>query len=272
MKKLLFLFLLTLLPIVASADAVEIDGIYYNLTTGTKTAEVTAKPSGKYAGTVVIPASVTYGSVTYSVTSIGIYAFYNCTSLTSITIPNSVTSIGNWAFCNCSGLTSITIPEGVKSIEIYVFAGCSSLTSVTIPNSVTSIGSSAFERCTRLASITIPNSLTSIGSSAFERCTGLTSITIPNSVTSIGDYAFRECTGLTSITIPNSVTSIEDGAFLGDHTAEEGGIFLWMHLVLVDDTERGFFALTDGIDLMSAQRTVEIQFSVGIDIADASCL
>ena len=150
-----------------------------------------------------------------SVTSIGGYAFYNCTGLTNITIPNSVTSIRGRAFYNCTGLTSITIPNSVTSIEDWAFSGCTGLTSITIPNSVTSIGNYAFRGCTGLTSITIPNSVTSIGERAFEDCIGLTSITIPNSVTTIGNYAFRGCTGLTSITIPNSVTSIGYEAFRG---------------------------------------------------------
>jgi len=150
-----------------------------------------------------------------SVTSIGGSAFYGCSGLTSITIPNNVTSIGDWAFYGCSGLTSITIPNNVTSIGDWAFYGCSGLTSVTIPNSVTSIGWSAFRGCSGLTSVTIPNSVTSIGWSAFYGCSGLTSITIPNSVTSIGEYAFNGCSGLTSITIPNSVTSIGDGAFKG---------------------------------------------------------
>ena len=144
-----------------------------------------------------------------SVTSIGEYAFFNCSGLTSVTIPNSVTSIGYYAFRDCSGLTSITIPNSVTSIGEYAFSGCSGLTSVTIPNSVTSIKAGAFSGCSGLTSVTIPNSVTSIGRSVFSNCSGLTSVTIPNSVTSIGYWAFQNCTGLTSVTIPNSVTSID---------------------------------------------------------------
>ena len=140
-------------------------------------------------------------------------AFYRCTGLTSITIPNSVTSIMQKAFYGCTGLTSVTIPNSVTSIGDYTFYGCSGLTSITIPNSVTSIGDYAFSYCIELTSVTIPNSVTSIGDYAFCDCTGLTSVTIPNSVTSIGEAAFDGCSGLTSVTIPNSVTSIGKAAF-----------------------------------------------------------
>ena len=214
MKKNLLFLLLAILPMVASSDPVEIDGIYYNLITKAKQAEVTSNPN-YYSGEVVIPSSVTYNDVEYSVTSIGERAFYQCGSLTSITIPNSVTSIGSGAFGHCSNLTSITIPNSVTSIADRAFLGCSSLTSITIPNSVTSISEHAFSRCTSLTSITIPNSVTSIENYVFYGCSSLTSINIPNSVTSIGDNAFDSCTSLTSITIPNSVTSIGGGAFRG---------------------------------------------------------
>ena len=205
-----------LLPLVASAETVEINGIYYNLVSKIQEAEVTSNPN-KYTGSVVIPEKVTYENVEYSVTSIGDGAFgedmFQQSRLTSITIPNSVTSIGNYAFYRCSGLTSITIPNSVTSIGNYAFYDCSSLTSITIPNSVTSIGNSTFINCTNLTSITIPNSVTSIGTEAFRGCSGLTAITIPNSVTSIGDQAFYNCSSLTSVTIPNSVTSIGNSAF-----------------------------------------------------------
>ena len=114
-------------------------------------------------------------------------------------IPNTVTSIGNYAFYGCSGLTSVTIPNSVTSIGYSAFSDCSGLTSVTIPNSVTSIGRGAFKNCSGLTSVTIGNSVTSIGSHAFNGCSGLTSVTIPNSVTSIGNYAFYGCSGLTSV-------------------------------------------------------------------------
>ena len=212
MKKQLLLLAMILLPLVASADAVKINGIYYNLITKIKEAKVVSNPN-KYTRSVVIPEKVTYENVEYLVTSIGISAFSSCSGLTSITIPNSVTSIGERAFSGCSGLTSVTIPNSVTSIGNETFRDCSGLTSVTIPNSVTSIGKQAFSGCSGLTSITIPNSVTSIGDWAFYNCSGLTSITIPNSVTSIGVSAFEYCSGLTSVTIPNSVTSIGEHAF-----------------------------------------------------------
>ena len=214
MRKSILLFILMLMPLLANAAPVEIKGIYYNLVSKVKTAEVTKNPNG-YSGKVVIPKTVTYGGKDYNVTSIGEWAFSNCSGLTSVTIPNSVTSIGWYAFSGCSGLTSVTIPNSVTSIGESAFYGCSGLTSVTIPNSVTSIGGSAFSYCTALTSVTIPNSVTSIGESAFRGCSGLTSVTIPNSVTSIGEWAFSNCSGLTSVTIPNSVTSIGWYAFSG---------------------------------------------------------
>ena len=174
MKKL-FVFLFSLiLSVVFSTSAlaydVKIDGIYYNLISKGKTAEVTKNWDDNYSGEVVIPSSITVEGQEYRVTSIGNTAFYSCSSLTSVTIPNSVTYIGDQAFESCSGLTSLAIP-----------------------NSVTSIGESAFQGCSGLTSFTIPNSVTSIGEDAFYLCSSLTSVTIPNSVTSIGDWAFYYC-------------------------------------------------------------------------------
>ena len=223
MKKL-FAFFLALVASMSTAFAhdAEIDGIYYNLNTSfippmsfnyTATVTYCGDYDNKYAGSVVIPSSVTYNGTTYSVISIGDEAFRSCESLTSVTIPNSVTSIGKNAFQYCYFLTSVTIGNSVTSIGDYAFYGCSKLTSVTIPNSVTSIGEWAFYSCSSLISITIPNSVTSIGGGAFCFCSSLTSVTIPNSVTTIGYSAFSSCSSLTSVTIPNSVTSIESFTF-----------------------------------------------------------
>ena len=146
------------------------------------------------------------------VTAINERAFYKCTSLTSIEIPDSVTSIGGDAFHDCTSLTSIEIPDSVTSIGNYAFFGCTSLTSIAIPNSVTSIDNHAFAGCTLLRSVIMGDSVESIGDSAFMSC-GLTSIEISDSVTVIGMQAFADCRSLTSIVIPNSVTSIDNYAF-----------------------------------------------------------
>ncbi len=205
-----------------------------------------------YYSTVPWGTSITKVIIEDGVTSIGDYAFYNCSSLTSIDIPDSVTSIGGYAFSYCSSLknvyitdigawcnikfgdyysnpmcyaenlylnnkllTKATIPEGITKIGDYAFSNCSSLISIDIPDSVTSIGDYTFYNCSSLTNINIPNSVTSIGHSAFSYCRSLTSIEIPDGVTSIGDYTFHNCSSLTSINIPDSVKSIGDDTFEG---------------------------------------------------------
>ena len=244
------------LPTSGKFEAVNSDGvtIWYNITSY-NTAEVTYKGSSydeysrEYSGEVNIPSTVEYSGNTYSVTSIGDNAFYFCTGLTSVTIPESVTSIGDEAFYHCEYLTSVTIPESVTSIGRYAFSDCYGLTSVTIPEGVTSIGEYAFFNCDGLTSVTIPESVTSIGYGAFYNCNRLTEIevaenntnysseegvlfnkdkteliqypignsrtsySIPEGVTTIGHSAFWDCTGLTSVTIPEGVTSIGSHAF-----------------------------------------------------------
>ena len=202
------------LPLAASAftSETEIDGINYYIDTNVRTAEVRAK-SPKYSGDIVIPSTVEYEGVTCNVTSIGISAFENCYSLTSVNIPISVTSIGMCAFNSCWCLSSVNIPNSVTSIEDGAFSYCRSLSSVTIPNSVTYLGYYAFSGCFGLTSITIPNSVKYIGQNAFQDCRGLTSVNISNGVTNIGIYAFSGCEVLTSVSIGSSMTSIESYAF-----------------------------------------------------------
>ncbi|MCL1932109.1 MAG: leucine-rich repeat protein [Treponema sp.] len=162
---------------------------------------------------------ITSVTIPASVTSIGNGAFYiyssTVDSLATVTFAENsqLKTIGTEAFYNCTSLTSVTIPAGVTSIGEKAFALCTSLASITIPAGVTSIGDTAFSNCTSLASVTIAEGVTTIGDNAFYNCTGLASVTIPSSVTSIGAYAFSGCTSLTEITIPASVTSISFGAF-----------------------------------------------------------
>ena len=162
-------------------------------------------------------------SISKGVTSIGDFAFYNCSGLTNVTIPESVTSIGYSAFYDCSGLTNVTIPESVTSIGDFAFYGCSGLTSAgSIGGGYDyefgwkdKIPDNAFCGCSRLTSVTMPESVTSIGDAVFHHCIGLTNVAIPESVTSIGFYAFEDCWRLTNVTIPESVTSIGSYAFYG---------------------------------------------------------
>ncbi len=147
------------------------------------------------------------------VTGIGERAFYECTSITSVTIPKSVKCIGEGSFDNCSSLKSVNIPSGVTNIEDGAFYNCKSLASLTIQKGVESIGGSAFQYCTSLKSVTVPNSVKSIGEGAFSGCTNLTNVTIQKGVTSICDSAFYGCKNLTSVTIPNSVKIIGNYAF-----------------------------------------------------------
>lgn len=197
------------------------------------------------AGTLTVPASVTYNSVSYSVVSIAAWAFYNCNNLTTVTLPDSITLIANSAFESCS-LSAINIPDGVTAIQADAFHNCKNLTAialpahlttisdqtfwqcdnlktVTIPNTVTEIGSSSFKQCPHLSGVIIPASVTKIDASAFELCTSLTAIAIPDSVTTIGYFAFSSCTGLTSITFGSGLQTVDTSAFNSLHFYDTDG-------------------------------------------------
>mgnify|MGYP003255933478 FL=1 len=216
------------------------------------------------------------------VTSIGDDAFFICTFLLSVTIPNSVTSIGDSAFYGCGSLTSVTIPDSVTSIGDSAFSACDSLTSVTIPDSVAQIGMNPFLSCDVLKRIsvspdhpylaviddvlfrkadktlicypvgknsstyTIPKGITSIGGGAFFGCGSLTSVTIPDSVTSIGDNAFYSCSSLMNVIIPDSVVQIGVNPFAACDALKSFSI----------SPDHPYFSVTDGVLFRKADKTL----------------
>ena len=219
-RALLVLMCVTLLPLTASADAVEIDGIWYNLVAKAKIAEVTRNPSVSqysecYSGDIIIPSKFTYESVEYNVKTIGNNAFRFCSGLSSVSIPNSITTIGEGAFWGCRGLSSLIIPNSVTSIGASAFRECESLTSLVLSNNISSIGDRAFEGCHGLVSIIIPDGVTSIGDGAFGYCTSLRSITMPNSVTTMAMIAFQYCSSLKHVVLSNGLTIIPMQDFAG---------------------------------------------------------
>ncbi len=231
MKKSFLLFTMLLLPLAVSAK-VEIDGIYYNLNSDAKTAEVTYG-SQAYVGDIVIPASITVDDVVYNVTSIGKETFSYCQNLTSVDIPEGVTTIGSNAFYLCQNLVSITIPSTLENIGNGMFRYCnlkkviinsnalisknrswmgevllkdifgSTVEEISLGENITRIGNLAFHEFKKLTSIQMTHHVTSIGSGAFQNCVSLTSIIIPNSVTSIDYNPFYGCENLSSIQVEN---------------------------------------------------------------------
>lgn len=248
MKRLFNFLIMMLLPMMASADAILIDGICYNLIKKSQTAEVVNNPYG-YKNSITIPSEVISDGINYSVTSIGVQAFYNCKYITSITLPSSIRTIGSEAFWNCQSLDSVCItdlhgwcnidfestysnplhnychlyingeeieeliiPDGVSSIKNYAFCGSKYITKVTIPSSVTTIGKESFSDCF-FPSITLPDGITEIGEEAFLRNSCLSSIIIPSNITTIKYCTFLGCSSLESISFLGNITKIDESAF-----------------------------------------------------------
>ena len=261
MKSKLLLILITMLPLMANADNVMINGINYNLIPKGKIAEVISNPN-KYRGSVSIPASVTYEGVAYSVISIGNSAFNQCWSLASVSIPNSVTSIGNYAFRECSGLTSITIPNSVTNIGENAFTGCNSLTKVIVSDIAAwcGISFSGYDanplskahhlfsnESTEIIDLVIPNGVASIGSCAFRECGSLISVAIPESVTSIGEEAFQKCNGLEKVIVSDIAAWC--GISFGDYYANP--LCYAHHLYNDAEMEITDLAIPDGVTSIS---------------------
>ena len=194
-------------------DPITVDEINYTVLTvpsGGKDGEVEVGSNLFASGDISIPATIVHNGQTYTVTSIGDYAFTSSYNLASVDIPDSVTSIGNGAFLMCDGLTSVDIPDSVTSIGNEAFSMCDGLTSVDIPDSVTSIGDYAFSECSGLTSVTIPGSVTSIGDRAFEICTSLSSITFAGiNPPSFGLNVFYYCGAPQTISLSADMTQAQ---------------------------------------------------------------
>ncbi|MBQ6585183.1 MAG: leucine-rich repeat domain-containing protein, partial [Coriobacteriales bacterium] len=216
------------------------DNLIWIVDTDTGILEISGNGTMKsYAGTATghgpwCSANPTIVVIDEGVTSIGAYAFYECSSITQVEIPDSMTMIQNNSFSYCTSLRSIIIPQSVSSLGSSVFlgctsleaadvrckklsqglfTGCSALETVTISAGVKTINASAFARCGSLKAVEIPDTVTTIENEAFMGCTALTGINLPDSVTSIGYSAFMGCSSLQSVAIPYGVGTLSDRTF-----------------------------------------------------------
>ena len=235
--KHLFTALLLLCATMSMAHDFEVDGIFYGITDAeNRTVAVTYSGSAysevadEYTGSVVIPSTVTYEDVTYSVTAVAESAFRDCAGLTYLFIPNSIVNVGNYAFNGCAALRELYIEDGEELLTMGYsyyesngigygqFRECP-LETLHLGRNLSyetdlSAGLSPFSSLSTLTNVTIGDYVTSIGYALFYYNAGITEITLPNGVTSIGGNAFIGCEGLTSIVIPSSVTSVGGSAFL----------------------------------------------------------
>lgn len=277
MKKRLLITFMTILAVTclafglaACADKPATKGLEYELNADGESYSVTGLGSATEEENIVIPSehlkkpvtsvaaeafydcsSVKSVTIPKGVTSIGEDSFQNCVALTSVTIPDSVDSIGSFAFEGCEKLAEIKLPKGITTINGGVFANCNSLKSITVPDGVTLIEYRAFAGCSKLESVTIPASVTKISSSAFKDCTSLTAITLPEGVVQVSSSAFEGCTALKNITLPDSLTFIggsafEDTAFYDDETNwSRGVLYIGKHFITADGIS-GNYEITQG--------------------------
>jgi len=172
--------------------------------------------SSSTTGKITVP----YSAEGFTVVEAKDYAFYNCSSITSIILPSDMKKMGNSTFYSCSSLTNVSFPSGLKEIGEWSFCNCKSLKSITIPSNVTIINRYMFYQCESLTSVNLPSSLTEIGYGAFEYCKSLKSISCPSKFTKIGDYAFYYCEALESFSGGNSLKEIGMWAFYGCEALE----------------------------------------------------
>lgn len=244
MKQML-LALFLIIPLLADAEKIEVEGLYYNLIEKGQAAEVVGSKE-VVANELFIPDKITYADKEYNVTSIGDNAFEHDKEILAVHIPESIKKIGTFAFASCEKLnkvfiasltswcgitfgdlpfyyphdlivndnviTKLEIPEGVSYVSDHSFCYLSSLESVHIPSSVLSIGTNAFAGCESLKKVEFADGITKICERAFQNCASLNVINLPNSITWIDNYAFAG-TGLAKVDLPNSITILGNGVF-----------------------------------------------------------
>ncbi len=185
------------------------DAFTYEYITSTSVA-ITAFSGNDEPHTVTVPAKID----AYDVTAIAEQAFYACSNISSLTLPEGLTTIGAYAFANCEVLTEVSLPKTLETVEKGAFYGCDTLPAMDFTQTaLSSIGNNAFADSPALASVSFPASLKTVGDLAFLNCTALTAITLPEGVESVGDQAFYNCTAAESLTLPASLTQIGDFAF-----------------------------------------------------------
>ncbi len=194
---------LSLFSFISEAETFEADGLNYNIT-GDNTCEVA---EGAYDGDIVIPETVINDGKEFTVTGIGERAF-ELTSVTTVEIPETVTTIGDWAFLDCSDLVEINIPNSVTYLGFYALGCCYALETATLSTSITVIDEELFRDCSSLTSIIIPEGVTEIKEDAFYGCSALENVQLPSTLRVLGEYVFAECSSLKYIELPEGLTSL----------------------------------------------------------------
>lgn len=196
------------------ASVYEHNGFPFDLDVSSQTATLIKKTSGSYSGNIIIPETFEGPKgIEYVVTAIGDNAFYQCTSVESIQIPNTVATIGAKAFYGCNKITTIQLPIMTEELGESAFYGCTALNSITLPTYITIIRKNLFQGCSNLSSVSLGQNISAIEDDAFNGCSKIVSLSFPSQVQTIGSRAFYGCSALESLTLPESVTSVGDYSF-----------------------------------------------------------
>ena len=225
MKKYLLTVLSVIFSITLMGQSFTKDNLTYTIISGTNNVKVKKKQNEQYNNIhVVIPETVQYNDITYTVTEIENQAFQHSSDMLGVTIPNTVTTIGEYAFENAGNNKAefvVNIGSGVVTIKTNAFHNCQKLKYIRIPSSCSSIEAKAFEDCQSLVEMHIPNPNCKLGAYAFAKCRNLQAVTLPNNITSIPEGLLMNCDyHLIEIIIPENVTSIGSQAFAQVHDAQ----------------------------------------------------